>query len=39
MSPGHDFEKAVERDQIIFEAERDYITGRDRQMDPVRARD
>ena len=36
---GYDFEKVVERVSILFQVEKDYITGRGRQNDRVRARD
>ena len=36
---GYDFEKVVERVSILFQVEKDYITGRGRQKDRVRARD
>ena len=36
---GYDFEKVVERVSILFQVEKDYITGRGRQTDRVRARD
>ncbi len=39
MPPGYDFEKVVERISILFQVEKDYITGRGKQKDPVRARD
>ena len=38
-SLGYDFEKVVERVSILFHVEKDYITGRGRQKDRVRARD
>ncbi|MFH2033094.1 MAG: transposase, partial [Candidatus Margulisiibacteriota bacterium] len=37
-SLGYDFEKVVERVSILFQVEKDYITGRGRQKDRVRAR-
>jgi len=36
---GCDFEKVVERFSILFQMEKDYITGRSRQKDRVRAWD
>jgi REP element-mobilizing transposase RayT len=36
---GYDFEKVVERVSILFHVEKEYITGRGRQKDRVRARD
>ena len=36
---GCDFEKVVERISILFHVEKDYITGRGRQKDRVRAGD
>jgi len=38
-SLGYDFEKVVDRVSILFQVEKDYITGRCRQKDRVRARD
>jgi hypothetical protein len=38
-SLGYDFEKVVERVCILFQVEKDYITGRGRQKDRGRARD
>ncbi len=38
-SLGYDFEKVIERICILFQVEKDYITGRGRQKDRVRARD
>ncbi|HJX34012.1 MAG TPA: transposase [Desulfatiglandales bacterium] len=38
-SMGYDFEKVVERVSIIFEVDKDYITGRGRQKYRVMARD
>ena len=38
-SLGCDFEKVVERISILFHVEKDYITGRGRQKDRVRAGD
>jgi len=38
-SLGYDFEKVVERISILFQVEKDYITGRGRQKDRVQARD
>jgi hypothetical protein len=38
-SLGYDFKKVVERISILFHVEKDYITGRGRQKDRVRARD
>jgi putative transposase len=38
-SLGYDFEKVVERIAQIFQLEKEYITGRGRQKDRVRARD
>ena len=38
-SLGYDFEKVVERVSILFQLEKEYITGRGRQKDRVRARD
>ena len=38
-SLGYDFEKVVERISILFQVEKDYITGRGRQKDRVRAKD
>jgi hypothetical protein len=38
-SLGYDFEKVVERISILFHVKKDYITGRGRQKDRVRARD
>jgi len=38
-SLGYDFEKVVERISILFQVEKEYITGRGRQKDRVRARD
>jgi chromosomal replication initiation ATPase DnaA len=38
-SLGYDFEKVVERVSIIFQVEKDYITGRGRQKDRVQSRD
>jgi putative transposase len=38
-SLGYDFEKAVERVSKLFQLEKEYITGRGRQKDRVRARD
>ncbi|MBW2005543.1 MAG: transposase, partial [Deltaproteobacteria bacterium] len=36
---GYDFEKVVERISILFQVEKDYITGRGRQQNRVQARD
>jgi putative transposase len=38
-SLGYDFEKVVERISILFQVEKEYITGRGRQKDRVRERD
>jgi hypothetical protein len=38
-SLGYDFEKVVERISILFHVEKDYIIGRGRQKNRVRARD
>jgi putative transposase len=38
-SLGYDFEKVVDRISILFQVQKDYITGRGRQKDRVRARD
>jgi hypothetical protein len=38
-SLGYDFEKVVERVSILLEVDKNYITGRGRQKDRVRARD
>ena len=38
-SLGYDFDKVVERVSMLFQVEKDYITGRGRQKDRVRARD
>ena len=38
-SQGYDFEKVVERVSELFQVEKDYIIGRGRQKDRVRARD
>ncbi|MEJ2726810.1 MAG: transposase, partial [Deltaproteobacteria bacterium] len=38
-SLGYDFEKVVERISRLFQMEKEYITGRGRQKDRVRARD
>jgi len=35
----YDFKKVVERTSILFHVEKDYIIGRGRQKDRVRARD
>jgi hypothetical protein len=36
---GYDFEKVVEKFSLLFQVEKDYITGRGRQKDRVRVRD
>ena len=38
-SLGYDFEKVVDRISLLFQVEKDYITGRGRQKDRVQARD
>jgi putative transposase len=38
-SLGYDFEKVVERISTLFQMEKEYITGRGRHKDRVRARD
>ena len=38
-SLGYDFEKVVERVSILFQVDKEYITGKGRQNDRVRARD
>ena len=38
-SLGYDFEKVAERISVLFQVEKDYITGGGRQKDRVRARD
>jgi putative transposase len=38
-SLGYDFQKAVERVSKLFQLEKEYITGRGRQKNGVRARD
>jgi hypothetical protein len=38
-SLGYDFEKVVERISILFQVEKEYITGRGRQKNRVQARD
>ena len=38
-SLGYDFQKVVERISLLFQVEKDYITGRGRQKDRVQARD
>jgi hypothetical protein len=38
-SLGYNFEKVVERISILFQVEKEYITGRGRQKDRVRERD
>ncbi len=38
-SQGYDFEKIAEKVSILFKLEKDYITGKGRQQDRVRARD
>jgi putative transposase len=38
-SRGYDFEKVVERVSTLFELDKDYITGKGRQEDRVKARD
>jgi len=38
-SLGYDFEKVVERISLLFQVEKEYITGKGRQKDRVRARD
>jgi len=38
-SLGYDFERVVDKVSLIFDLEKDYITGRGRQKDRVEARD